>query len=384
MDRKSPMFRRGSRLVSVRGFTLMELMITVGIIAVLVSILIPVIGKARQAAQTASTRSLLNNLEASILEYKTTFGAYPGPLPDTAPTTLTVGLPFTGGSIGYLQMVGGGVVTAGWPQGYKTLPIGAGAVPAATNVTVNGVTPTTYEAITGTNNLVLGLVGGMRNEGNSNPKYDPSYIGRGPFNFGSARTNGSFYDGTKDLSWRDTTSGKTGKFQFEGGAVSNDCDIPSFVDRYSMPMPILYLRAQPGIPAKKVTATDTNPTVVEYNNAAGQAPGRPYNLAHILPYTSSQIGYPAQVQPGSKNYLLPGGGTGMHGLYFISKDGTPNWTTPAGDASLRYPYEANQYLTDPNNPGQPRKKDEFILISAGPDRIFGTADDITNFGDVKP
>jgi hypothetical protein len=33
---------------------------------------------------------------------------------------------------------------------------------------------------------------------------------------------------------------------------------------------------------------------------------------------------------------------------------------------------------------QARKKDEYILISAGPDRVYGTPDDITNFGQVTP
>ena len=33
---------------------------------------------------------------------------------------------------------------------------------------------------------------------------------------------------------------------------------------------------------------------------------------------------------------------------------------------------------------QPRQKDSYILISPGADRVYGTADDITNFGDVLP
>jgi hypothetical protein len=37
-----------------------------------------------------------------------------------------------------------------------------------------------------------------------------------------------------------------------------------------------------------------------------------------------------------------------------------------------------------NFSGRPRMVDQFILISAGSDGIYGTADDITNFGDVIP
>jgi hypothetical protein len=37
-----------------------------------------------------------------------------------------------------------------------------------------------------------------------------------------------------------------------------------------------------------------------------------------------------------------------------------------------------------NSTGTPRGKDEFIIISAGRDRAYGTSDDITSFGDVEP
>jgi hypothetical protein len=37
-----------------------------------------------------------------------------------------------------------------------------------------------------------------------------------------------------------------------------------------------------------------------------------------------------------------------------------------------------------NATGTPRNKDSFILISACPDRLFGTADDLTSFGSVIP
>ncbi len=37
-----------------------------------------------------------------------------------------------------------------------------------------------------------------------------------------------------------------------------------------------------------------------------------------------------------------------------------------------------------SNIGVPRQKDGYILISAGPDRVYGTTDDLTNFGPVSP
>jgi len=54
------------------------------------------------------------------------------------------------------------------------------------------------------------------------------------------------------------------------------------------------------------------------------------------------------------------------------------------------PYNALPYFKNPtlnpygtsNAAGVPRNRDSFILISAGPDRIYGTLDDITTFGNV--
>ena len=64
-------------------------------------------------------------------------------------------------------------------------------------------------------------------------------------------------------------------------------------------------------------------------------------------------------------------------------------------ANYSYPYDGFAYLSNPSVPptdtstpaarnatGTPRNKDRYILISAGVDRVFGTADDITNAGSV--
>jgi hypothetical protein len=56
------------------------------------------------------------------------------------------------------------------------------------------------------------------------------------------------------------------------------------------------------------------------------------------------------------------------GPYFANGSIPPTNTT--NDATVNYS-------------GRPRAVDQFILISAGPDGIYGTADDITSFGDVS-
>jgi hypothetical protein len=78
----------------------------------------------------------------------------------------------------------------------------------------------------------------------------------------------------------------------------------------------------------------------------------------------------------------------VNGAATLGSPQTPGYT---------YPYDCFPYFRDPalsnaqppTGTGHPgphvaRQKDRFILISAGPDRVYGTSDDITNFGPVSP
>jgi len=60
---------RGSRGGELRGFTLVEILVVIGIIAVLVAILLPSLRKARQAAQRAACVSNLRQFGIAIYNY---------------------------------------------------------------------------------------------------------------------------------------------------------------------------------------------------------------------------------------------------------------------------------------------------------------------------
>lgn len=302
------------------GFTLIELLVVLAIITILAAILLPVISSLRLSAQGADTRNQIQVLSGAIKAYYDTFHSYPGPLADNDMYTNQV------------------------PQGI------------------------TGQQVTMAENLFLGIVGGLRRDTPGGPViFVPPQLGSGP---GDLSTSGKTYDSImKD--WAGQISG--GFFKDFTGRGARDTNIPEFVDRFKdHPMPILYLRARQGAPG------------IMYN---GNVPVRSlqyqYDVRQYQPYYVSQNGA-SPIPLYGLNYQ---GLIGLGG--FTSPLRSPDPTASGAVAKFGIndilPYFRS--TSDPgtsNDRGNPRVKDTFILISPGPDGIYGTSDDITTFGSVIP
>jgi prepilin-type N-terminal cleavage/methylation domain-containing protein len=346
------------------AFTLVELLVSISILAILISLTVMGISKFRKAAWATDTQNELMTIQNAIQAYHSTFNALPGPLPNR-----TVG-----------------ATTANVSQGVTFPDVQAPSGSASQQFDVSGFND--LAKVTGSENLVLGLMGGLVNVGAAaagNPiVYDPSYVGQGPMSLNSLspKKYGAFLDNQNLLDWRTTDKGKTGKYQDDIG-TANDTLVPELVDRFPQGMPILYLRADKG--AAWNTSLAASPTSQINNIITDDSNGTPsnnvaqYHLSHIKGYTGAN-------PPIGESKTAVNGST-THGLTTVTVDTNP--LTGPGPYTNAYPYFVNSAVSTRDQSGKPgsgqvaRKKDDYILISPGMDRIYGTKDDITNFGSVS-
>ena len=73
---------RGSRGARP-GFTLVELLVVVGIIALLIGLLLPALGKVVQRAKSTQTMGTMQNFAKACDAYFQEFGEYPAAVPDS-------------------------------------------------------------------------------------------------------------------------------------------------------------------------------------------------------------------------------------------------------------------------------------------------------------
>jgi prepilin-type N-terminal cleavage/methylation domain-containing protein len=383
-----------------RAFTLIELLVVIGIIALLIGITVGVVARVRRAAYGASTSAQLATIASAIQQYYGEFHAYPGPL-----ANVQLGAAY--------QVVGAAPVTMPDPNGGAPLPLQYYDPVAKTVGNFPGTSQT--EHITGSENLVLGLLGGLQLQtptggGAVQFVYNPAAIfsdvpndqtpsaqGALSLNYSKpGRTPAYLQVRAGDISHPNQLS-NNGQFTDQANRYAGDSIIPEFVDQFSQQMPILYLRANAGGTA--IASVGGEATLLagqQMQDASGNNVVAQYDIAQIydylvVPKTSSQKSAIGTDQSSAARKF--------HGLQGL---GSNNLSDPIIDPATKAPYNgglnALAYFKDPNNPGtsnipsvgppptsgNARQKDGYILISAGPDGIYGTADDIIYPGSLQP
>jgi type II secretory pathway pseudopilin PulG len=376
------------------AFTLVELLTVLIIITILIGILLPTITHIKRTAYNTGVEAQMGALRQAIDQYYADFHSYPGPVSN--------------------QVMGTQPVQNTDPN----------YIYPASTVTMGSVT-SIVQNLTGPENLVLGLIGGLTNQSaaggvytHAGINYDPALVGGGAnsLNTGLPKKFGTYID-TSDLSsaFNSSKNGLYSDAVVPGGIA--DSPVPEILDRFPNKMPILYIRANVGATmyynpaAPPANLNDqVNPVVINaadgtYPSTTQQTtPANPmiryaqYDISQIIAYTKSYSGAcigEGKTPPTYVGYGSPptvnGASFPFHGLQTVGSGSVLNANDTTG--TYQYPYPAYPYFKDPNSPvysqtplvfPYARAKDTYILISAGIDRVYGTADDITSFGDVRP
>lgn len=290
------------------GFTLVELMVVIGILVVLMSILIPAIAGVRKRGYEVRTRALMQKIASACQVYMTDWHSAPGIVPESElyKPGNSINLPLTSTENLTLSLLGGLVPGSG------------------SNFNFTGSPPTS----TLTTNGALSL-------NPSNPKRYNAYIDYV----------------ASEMDW---VNGSGNYGQIYNSPNSTDTIIPEFLDGYPDPKPIIYMRARVGAPA--VIDDGTSDTLAQQNNPSQ------YHTVDFTAYSGDSVGPPQPHQP----YALAFTGTASpdqrDSKHFLSwYDAFRNEGMTQIDSSG---------VAVGTSAEVPKGKDGFILIGSGSSRAW--------------
>jgi prepilin-type N-terminal cleavage/methylation domain-containing protein len=319
------------------GFTLVELLTVIAIIVLLIGILIPALSSARTQAKQTATSGLIKSVGSGCEMFRGDFKHYPQSRGRNPFENASDDISLMGAQWVALQLAG--VDSRGY------------------------VNPT------------------IKNDSDDNGRIDhvdwndwyalnPSrqYTRMGPYASVDAkalRTPIQFRDENPDIPPPDAMAD-------EAEDWSNG-RLPFFMDAFGYP--VLYYRANPKTTAPFTTGTPTGGddfVVGQYDQA---------DNAFFTGSDGTDGRWPCVANAVGDWWDLSGSGE-PHPLGTLGYDeGDTDW--PEARSFAAFVCDANIYdATDKGSGGRvwPHKADSYLLISAGPDALYGTGDDVTNFG----
>lgn len=329
---------------AIRGFTLVEMLVVIAIIALLLAALLPAFSSVKKSAKIAQTKSYFTALDTGLSSYRAE-----QPLGGSLPPSATD-------------------APASNPQQM--------AIPSAD-------TSSSPMDVSGAHLLAMAMIGA---DGLGTPGFkavvtpedgwwNDTFNGRGDCKTGGlycVDTNGKEkyprYGPYVDEKMRDRA--KSLKDLADKGRLLNPDDAgfavrgsnPLFLFTDSWDLPILYYRATPA----------SNRMIAKVPDAPGI-----YRQEDNGLITGTRNG------KGTWKGLDFGAGKEKDDYHFIANAASPDVTVPVKDILENPEWESTfaKFILDPKSKARPTpvQKDSYLLISAGPDSRYGTADDITNW-----